>query len=139
MKILALDIGDVWTGSAISDALGILARPYQTTESKSLVPFLTQLFAQEDIGTVVVGHPKTMRDTVSAQTSKVQELKETLETTFPHQTWILWDERLSSKRADSLRHAKNKEEKRHSHSLAAAFILTSYLDYLQTTKSFDHL
>lgn len=129
MKIVALDIGDVWTGSAISDALGMLARPYQTTESKHLETFLTTLFAQEEISTVVIGNPTTMRGTMSEQTNKVVATKEALEKLFPTVTWVLWDERLSSKRADNLKHAKNKEEKRQSHSIAAAFILTSYLDY----------
>ena len=36
MKILCLDLGDQWTGMAISDALGMFARPYQTVESAKL-------------------------------------------------------------------------------------------------------
>jgi RNase H-fold protein (predicted Holliday junction resolvase) len=46
-------------------------------------------------------------------------------------TWMLWDERLSSKRASELnRSARTPEEKKKSHSVAAAFILQSYLDHL---------
>ena len=71
----------------------------------------------------------TMKGTVSQQTQKVLDLKKQLETTFPQLTWLSWDERLSSKRAQELKHAKTKEEKLKSHSLAAAFILQGYLDY----------
>lgn len=130
MKILSLDIGDAWTGTAISDALGMTARPYKTAATDKLHSFLLDLFKQENISTVIVGHPKTMKGTESDQTKKVVLEKELLEKAFPDKTWILWDERLSSKRAGSLKHARSKEEKIQSHSLAAAFILSSYLDYL---------
>jgi putative Holliday junction resolvase len=129
MKILGLDIGDAWTGTALSDALGITARPHKTAATGELEAFLTNLFKQENIGTVIVGYPKTMRGTESDQTKKVIAAKEQLEATFPDKKWILWDERLSSKRAGDLKQSKSKEDKIQSHSLAAAFILSSYLDY----------
>ena len=129
MKIFALDLGDQWVGTAISDSLGMFARPYQTTTPKELQPFLTALFAQEEVGKVIIGYPKTMKGTISEQTKKVEETKETLAALFPTITFILWDERLSSKRAATLKHAKTKEDKIKSHSVAAAFILSSYLDF----------
>lgn len=129
MKMLGLDIGDVWTGTALSDALGITARPHKTAETKNLVQFLTNLFKQENINTVIVGYPKTMKGTESDQTKKVIAAKEMLEKKFPEKSWILWDERLSSQRAGALKQARTKEEKIQSHSIAAAFILASYLDY----------
>ena len=61
MKILALDIGDVWTGTAISDPMGIIAKPYKTTLSHILVSFLQEIFQAEKISIVVVGYPKTMK------------------------------------------------------------------------------
>lgn len=129
MKTLALDIGDAWIGSAISDALGMFARPFQTVETKELETFLTSTLQKEPISTVVVGYPKTMQGNRSEQTQKIETTFKHLEQTFPAITWILWDERLSSKRADTLKKATTKDDKRHSHSLAAAFILSSYLDY----------
>ncbi len=137
MKLLGLDIGDAWTGTALSDALGITARPYKTAATGELDAFLTALFKQENIGTVVVGYPKTMRGTESDQTKKVVAAKEHLEATFPDKTWVLWDERLSSKRADSLKQSRSKEEKIQAHSVAAAFILSSYLDYRAFHRSDD--
>ena len=71
MKILALDIGDVWTGSAYSDPLGITATPFQTIKSKDLETFIAQQIKDQKIETVVVGYPKTMRGTESEQTKKV--------------------------------------------------------------------
>jgi len=128
MKIAALDIGDKWIGIALSDALGITARPYNTATNTTLDQALTVLLSQETVTEIVVGYPKTMKGTESDQTKKVIATKEELQKKFPTIIWTLWDERLSSKRADSLKRAKTKEEKKQSHALAAAFILMSYLD-----------
>lgn len=129
MKIVALDSGDVWVGTAISDVLGMFARPYKTIQKDELNKFLTQLFQQEPISTVIVGYPKTMSGTESEQTIKAIQLKEELEQQFPSIKWMLWDERLTSRQAAALKkgNIKTKEDKLQSHSIAAAFILESYL------------
>jgi len=129
-KIAALDIGDKWTGVAISDALGITARPYTTVETTHLFDIITTLHTQERVKKVVVGYPKTMKGTISDQTRKVEQKKEELVAKFPTIEWVLWDERLSSKRADSLHKGTSKEAKLKSHAIAAAFILQTYLAYL---------
>jgi putative pre-16S rRNA nuclease len=129
-KIIALDLGDVWTGIAISDPLHILARPLTTVTTDTLVTFLTNLFNQEKIKTIVIGYPKTMRGTESQQTKKVQNWYQQLTNTFPQHSFILWDERLTSKQAEQLGQQKTKEQKIQIHAKAAAFILTSYLHSL---------
>lgn len=131
MKILALDLGDKWVGTAISDPLKISCKPHETVTLEDLYPFLEKLLADQPIDTVVVGYPTTLSGgTESDQTRKVVALKDELAARFPDKKWVLWDERLSSKRADTLKRATNKEEKVKSHSVAAAFILQGYLDYL---------
>lgn len=127
MKSLALDIGDVWTGTAISDVLGLTARPYKTVQTPELMPFLAHLLAQEPITTIVIGYPITMRGTESEQTLKVLALKEKLQTEFPSIDFILFDERMTSKQASGIKHAKSKADKIASHSIAAALILSTYL------------
>ena len=129
MKCVGLDIGDVWTGIALSDALQMFARPYTTAHTTELIPTLTALFKKEQIATVVVGYPKTMRGTISDQTKSVQIMFEQLQALFVDAKWILWDERLSSRRAEHLKKAQTKDDKIASHAVAAAFILGSYLDH----------
>lgn len=129
-KILALDLGDQWVGMALSDRSGLIARPYTTIKLPELELFLTKLFKEEEIEKVIIGYPKTMKGTESTQTKKIVADKERLEKIFPNINFILWDERLSSKRAESFGSQKTKTDKIKSHALAAAFILDSYLSYL---------
>lgn len=127
MKIFALDLGDVWTGSALSDPLGITARPYKTVLSTQLIPFLQEAIAQEEITDIVIGLPKTMQGKHSEQTNKVIAQKQELERLFPDIKWHFWDERLSSKQAAQTKKARTPQDKRTAHSIAAAIILTGYL------------
>lgn len=130
MKALALDLGDRWIGIAISDSLGITCRPYETVEAPELNNFLKELVTnKEEIDTIVVGYPKTLGGKESEQTKKIQLTAQQLELAFPTIKWVLWDERLSSKQAASLKQAKTKEEKKKLHAIAAALILSSYLEY----------
>jgi len=130
MKALSLDLGDVWTGTAMSDPLKIIATPYKTVKTELLIPFLQSLFTKEKISTVVVGYPRTMRDTESLQTKKVLAQKEIIEQAFPDKKYILWDERLSSKAARAIQGKKAKSDGAQEHSIAAAVILQTYLQFL---------
>lgn len=131
MKIMALDLGDAWVGVALTDPLRFFAKPYTTIPALELEEKLQNIFTKEKISIVVVGYPKTMQGTESNQTKLVVATKEKLEQLFPHVTWVLWDERLSSKQARSLKNPKNKTEKLEQHAIAAAIILESYLPYAQ--------
>ena len=128
MKTLALDLGDKHIGIAISDDLELFANPYKTVDASKLEEELKKIFGDEEIETVVIGYPKTMRNTKSEQTLKVENSKIELETTFPNKKWILWDERLTSKSAQNLKKIQNREDKLKIHAIAAAIILSSYLE-----------
>ncbi len=132
-KILALDLGDQWVGVAISDLSRMFARPYTTVEAAVLEPFLADAVTKEQIDIIVVGYPKTMKGGESSQTKKIVEQKERLEEKFPSMQFVLWDERLSSQRAQSVGSARTREDKQKSHAIAAAFILDSYLQFLQSS------
>lgn len=127
-KILALDPGDQHIGTAISDELQMLAEPHKTIKPIELINFLQDLLAIEPISTIVIGYPKTMRGTVSAQTQKSIDLKNELSQIFTDVEFILWDERLTSKSAGGIKQAKNKQDRLYQHSIAAAIILQTFLD-----------
>lgn len=129
-KILALDLGDRWVGVAISDALGILARPLTTVAIEEIEQFLEKTISQEKIQVIVVGNPITMRGTESDQTKRIHEQAARLKERFLAQEWVLWDERLSSKQAANLKPSIGKEARREVHARAAALILQTYLMFL---------
>jgi putative holliday junction resolvase len=129
MKILALDIGDRWTGVAISDPLGILPRPYDTFKTAELYLCLENVILKENISTIVVGLPITLRGTESDQTKKIIALVHELQNHFTTIEWKMWDERMTSKQAQQIKSAKTKEDKLRSHAIAAAIFLSTYLEY----------
>ncbi len=128
-KVLGLDIGDQWTGIAISDASGLLARPLKTVKTADLNGEIESLLQNERISTIVVGEPKTLRGTQSEQTKKVIDHKNQLAERFSLVEWQLWDERFSSKQAQQLHWGRKQIDKNFEHAVAAAFILQGYLDY----------
>lgn len=130
MKILALDLGDVWTGTALSDPLKIIARPFKTLKTVELIEGIQEILNSQQIDTIVIGYPRTMRGTESDQTRKVLTQKEEIEKLFPDKKIILWDERLSSKAARDIQGKKAKTEGTNEHSIAAAVILQTYLQFL---------
>jgi putative Holliday junction resolvase len=133
-KLLSLDLGDQWTGIAVSDPLGILARPLKTVKTEDLHKELSVLLDQERVKKVIVGYPQTLKGTESQQTKKTIEYKEKLEEAFKNIQFVLWDERLSSKRAEKKYDPKNKQDKIMAHARAAAYILDSYLIFVLHTK-----
>ena len=72
-----------------------------------------------------------MQGKSSDQTVKIIKTKDTLCNIFKEIEFVLWDERLSSQRAKLVGTVKTKEEKIKSHSIAAAFILDSYLQFIK--------
>lgn len=130
MKVLALDLGDVWTGTALSDPLKIIARPFKTIKTVDLFNSLQEIMQTNQIDTIVIGYPKTMRGTESEQTKKVLVQKDEIEKLYPDKKIILWDERLSSKGARDIQGKKAKNDAVSEHSIAAAIILQTYLQFL---------
>jgi len=137
-KILALDLGDRWIGTALSDPLGIIASPLKTIKTEMLHEFLKEIISTEHTNIIVVGYPRTLRGTESEQTKNVVAVVEKLRKTFPEISWVLWDERLSSKQAALLKKEKTKEDRLNSHSVAAALILRDYLESLRFAQNTDH-
>ena len=93
------------------------------------------MFAEGDVGEVVVGVPRTMGGEVGFQARRVLERARVLEEVFPGARFVEWDERLTtrvaratlegSKKGGRKRRRGGKERVDH---LAAAAMLQEYLD-----------
>lgn len=97
-RVMALDVGKVRIGVAITDGLGITAQPLLTLWRKSRgedLRSLVRLARKHEVVAVVVGNPLHMSGDVSVWGAKVQEFAEELRARVEVPV-TLWDERLSS-------------------------------------------
>lgn len=97
-RVMALDVGKVRVGVALSDPLGYTAQPLLTLWRKSRgedMRSLLRLIRKHEVVEIVVGNPLHMSGDVSPWAAKVQEFADELRkrSTLPV---TLWDERLSS-------------------------------------------
>ena len=95
---MALDVGKIRVGVALTDPLGYTAQPLLTLWRKSRgedMRSLLRLIRKHDVVEIVVGNPLHMSGEVSPWAVKVQEFAEELRqrSELP---LTLWDERLSS-------------------------------------------
>jgi len=103
-RVMALDVGTVRVGVALTDPLGHTAQPLLTLWRKSRgedLRSLLRLIRKHEVVRIVVGNPLHMSGDVSPWAAKVQEFAEVLHqrSGLPVQ---LWDERLTSRAAHEI-------------------------------------
>ncbi len=135
MKILGIDYGSKRMGLAISDELGITARPLAVLERKGLerdLGALENVIRENRVDQIVLGLPLRLDGTRGIQCEKVERfaaaLKERLSVPV-----ILWDEALSTWEADELMISagiKSRKRRKMVDKIAAGIILQSYLNSL---------
>ena len=133
MRILALDHGTVRVGVAVSDELGMIARPLEFIPAEPWEPFLVrlnQLLAELQPEQNIVGLPRNMDGSLGPAAEKVRVFVAKLRETIPIPIRT-WDERLTTVQAQRMLHQaghKAKDQKGKMDQTAAAIILQSYLD-----------
>ncbi len=132
-RIIALDIGDRRVGIAISDPFNGYAMPvdtyWRTKSFETDVAAILKIITERDAGTIVCGLPVHADGTESEQTEKAKYFIQGLQerTNIPI---VTEDERFTSIEAhQTLRNGgvKSKNHKKNVDSVAASFILESYL------------
>lgn len=152
---MALDVGSVRIGVALSDASGFLASPYTTLrvsrDETHTWEALRQLIRETDADSLVVGLPISLDGEIHAQGARVQAFVERLKQHIDIPV-TFWDERLSTVEAQRLRveyeqearggrsragkSGRRKRKQQEIDALAAAVILQEYLDSV-SSKSED--
>jgi putative Holliday junction resolvase len=105
VRLIALDVGEVRIGVAVSDATGILASPYTTLRASrdegQTWAAIQQLISETEAEGLVIGLPISLDGQIHAQGQRVQAFAERLR---PHIAVPLtfWDERLSTVEAERL-------------------------------------
>lgn len=138
-KILGLDVGSKTVGIAISDLMGWTAQGLDTLrineEQDDLgIDQLVKIIKDNQVGTVVIGLPKNMNNSIGFRGEALIKYKEKLQESIPSIDIVMWDERLSTMAAErSLLEADVSRQKRKKviDKMAAVFILQGYLDSIQ--------
>lgn len=131
-KIIGLDVGDRRIGVAISDPLCKFAQPLATiVRNEQNLDWLKKIANENDVRTIVVGLPLTLKGERGPQAQKVLEFADRLK------GWgfdvVMWDERLTTKMAEKMlveAGVRRSDRQKASDRVAAVLILQSYLDSL---------
>jgi putative Holliday junction resolvase len=139
LRALALDLGERRIGVAISDALGMVARPleiFSRTSRKADFAHIGALVTTRQVDAVIVGLPLNMDGSEGRQAAWVRDYSVALAKTLSVPVH-LWDERLTSEEAIDILRARGKSTAKGTlDAVAAAVILQSYLDsHYQDTHS----
>lgn len=133
MRILAVDLGDSRTGTALCNKSETLASPHIVLRSRGekLQTEILKLAEDEQAEMIVVGFPKNMDGSEGPRAQKSAAFVKELEarTEIPV---VLWDERLTTVSATYYLNETNvrgKERKNKIDALAAAMILEGLLSY----------
>jgi putative Holliday junction resolvase len=132
-RILALDIGTKRIGVAVSDPLGITAKPLDYIKNDDNVfQNIKSLIESQNVSTVVIGLPITLKGLQGQQVEYTKEFAEKLKHYIPHINIVFIDERFTTSLAEKhLSQTKKKKNiKDYIDSLSAVFILQTYLDSL---------
>ena len=97
MRCLGLDLGSKTLGIAISDRTNFIASVYTTIFFKdenysSLIEPLREIIEKEEIGTLVLGLPKNMNNSLGTRAMITLEFKEMLESNFS--IMVMWLRRI---------------------------------------------
>ena len=133
MKILAVDLGRVRTGVAVSDLTGLIASPIGTIterDTEKLADMIAGMAKEHSVSEVVVGHPRNMDGTRGESARIAEDFAELLakKTGLPVK---LWDERLTTMSAIGILNETNvrgRKRKEVVDTVAATLILQDYLN-----------
>ena len=129
-RSLGVDYGTKRVGLAISDSLGITARPLSVVSRSTVVGEVVNLVKEHDIGTIVVGLPTRLSGDEGMSANEARKLADELGAATGVQV-ILVDERYTSRIAEDalLESGMKRQERREKvDKVAAAIILQDYLD-----------
>ena len=135
-RVLGLDYGSKTVGVAVSDPLGLTAQGVEIIRRKSenklrqTLARITELAAQYQVGTIVLGFPRNMDSTIGERARLTLAFREMVErrTQLPV---VLWDERLTTVAADRTMEEtglRKEQHKEYVDEIAAMLILQGYLD-----------
>ncbi|MDD4414563.1 MAG: Holliday junction resolvase RuvX [Oscillospiraceae bacterium] len=132
-RVLCIDYGDVRSGIAVSDALGVLAVGLGTVRPKGMRELTEIIKAKADeynVGLIVVGNPVNMNGTAGPRSERARAFAEKLEAALSVEV-VLFDERCTTLAAHRILNetdTRGKKRKDVVDTLSAQIILQNYMD-----------
>ena len=133
MKIMAVDLGQVRTGLAVSDPTEQLASPVGTITEKNTDKLLEKVAAaarEQGVQQLVVGHPRNMDGSRGESARRAETFAASLEKAAALPV-VLWDERMTTVSAIGYLNqtdTRGKKRKAVVDTVAATIILQDHLD-----------
>ena len=132
MRILGIDYGDSRIGLSLSDLLNITAQPLKVLHVdrgwKNVTPLIKDILIEHDIEKVVIGYPISLNGTKGERCEVTDRFIDTLLKETGEVEIIRWDERYTTKQAETILGKKEKSKGKHD-IVSAVLILQSYLDF----------
>ena len=135
MRILGIDYGEVRTGFAITDELGITAQGLETIHSdgndKIILKKIDELLEQYEIEKIVIGMPYNMNGTKSERMEITEQFIHKLKCKYNKIKIDYMDERLTTVQAHKTMNflGLNKHKKKNIvDTISAVYILEAYLE-----------
>ena len=135
-RLLSIDYGRKRCGIAVTDPLRIVANGLTTVNTSSLIDYIKDYVAREQVDTIVVGYPTTMRGEESESMRYIRPGIERLKKEIPNIPVVLFDERFTSAIAhqsmiDSGMKKMARRDKAIVDEISATIILNDYLQSKQ--------
>ncbi len=140
-RILALDVGTVRIGVAVSDPLGAFAQGIAVLQAKGQwMDELAQLIEEYGAKTILVGMPRRTDGSTGPEAENMEKTIARLRERFPDIGIEVWDERFTTTIAQQAlleADVSRKGRKERVDKVAATLLLQNYLDSLNVPNSRD--
>ena len=133
MRVLALDIGSVRIGAAVSDSLGIIAQGLGVWRAKNdeWLSDFDEAIRKYDPKVIVVGLPLRTDGKISEAAERVKVIVDGLRANYPEREFVMQDERFTTviaQRAMIEADTSRRGRKKNVDKVAAVIILEDWLE-----------
>ncbi len=131
-RILGIDYGRKRTGVAVTDPLKIIANGLETVPTLTLMQYIKEYVARENVELIVIGLPRQMNGEPSESMRYITPFVNRLKKELPQIPVTMYDERFTSTIAhramiDGGMKKSDRRDKGRVDAIAATIILTDYL------------
>ena len=131
-RVMALDIGEVRVGAAVTDPLGLFAQGIAVWRAEDWRKSFEECMARYDPELILLGIPRRTDGSYGPEAEKIERIVEELRAAYPDRQFSTWDERYTTviaQRALLEADVSRKKRKEHVDKIAAALILQSWIDF----------